>query len=150
MAARCSKETEWTDAKCDQLRELWASDMTAADIGVKLRVSKNAVAGKAHRLGLPSRPSSIIHTGISHRAVRVRGPTLPGVAVGIASQVAPMPSPRTCQWIEGHRPFTPDMFCGRPVIHGSYCAYHHRRCYIGATKPTNSTFNIPDRALPIP
>ena len=156
MAARCGKEFEWTEEKCNQLRELWATDMTAADIGVRMRISKSSVTSKAHRLLLPPRESPIVRSGVSHRAIRVKGPTLPGVdAAADHSATKPhigcsLPSPRTCQWIDGHRPFTPDKFCGQPIMRGAYCDDHHRRCYIGATQPTNSTFNLPARGLPIP
>jgi len=49
----------WTDDKIKQLKKLWAEGYTTGEIGKKLNVSKNAVVGKAHRLGLESRPSPI-------------------------------------------------------------------------------------------
>lgn len=46
----------WTHARTEKLRELWAADQSAAQIAAELRgVSRSAVIGKVHRLGLPSR-----------------------------------------------------------------------------------------------
>ncbi|MDB5698079.1 MAG: GcrA cell cycle regulator [Alphaproteobacteria bacterium] len=50
----------WTDERIDQLKELWSKGMTASQIADELGgVSRNAVIGKAHRLGLQSRPSPV-------------------------------------------------------------------------------------------
>ncbi|MGB0843778.1 MAG: GcrA family cell cycle regulator, partial [Alphaproteobacteria bacterium] len=49
----------WTEERISALRQLWSDGLSAAEIGRRLDVSKNAVIGKAHRLGLPSRPSPI-------------------------------------------------------------------------------------------
>ena len=50
----------WTDERIDRLKELWTQGMTASQIADELGgVSRNAVIGKAHRLGLESRPSPV-------------------------------------------------------------------------------------------
>ncbi len=50
----------WTDERIDRLKELWSKGMTASQIADELgAVSRNAVIGKAHRLGLQSRPSPV-------------------------------------------------------------------------------------------
>lgn len=49
----------WTDQQVDELKRLWDEGLTTGEIGKALGVSKNAVVGKAHRLGLNSRPSPI-------------------------------------------------------------------------------------------
>jgi GcrA cell cycle regulator len=50
----------WTDERIDRLREMWTRGMTASQIAEDLGgVSRNAVIGKAHRLGLQSRPSPV-------------------------------------------------------------------------------------------
>lgn len=42
----------WTDERIDRLKELWSKGMTASQIADELGgVSRNAVIGKAHRLG---------------------------------------------------------------------------------------------------
>ncbi|MFO1259862.1 MAG: GcrA family cell cycle regulator [Sphingomonadaceae bacterium] len=50
----------WTDERIDQLKAMWEKGMTASQIADELGgVSRNAVIGKAHRLGLQSRPSPV-------------------------------------------------------------------------------------------
>jgi GcrA cell cycle regulator len=50
----------WTDERIERLKEMWSRGMTASQIAEELgSVSRNAVIGKAHRLGLQSRPSPV-------------------------------------------------------------------------------------------
>ena len=50
----------WTDERIDQLKNMWTKGLTASQIAEELGgVSRNAVIGKAHRLGLQSRPSPV-------------------------------------------------------------------------------------------
>jgi GcrA cell cycle regulator len=50
----------WSDERIERLKELWTKGMTASQIAEELgAVSRNAVIGKAHRLGLQARPSPV-------------------------------------------------------------------------------------------
>ncbi len=50
----------WTDERIEQLRKLWSEGHPASRIAEELGgVSRNAVIGKAHRLGLAKRPSPV-------------------------------------------------------------------------------------------
>ncbi|HEY0164934.1 MAG TPA: GcrA family cell cycle regulator [Sphingomicrobium sp.] len=50
----------WTDERIDQLKKMWSDGATASQIADELGgVSRNAVIGKAHRLGLDARPSPV-------------------------------------------------------------------------------------------
>ncbi|MEO1968430.1 MAG: GcrA family cell cycle regulator [Sphingomonadaceae bacterium] len=50
----------WTDERIATLKKMWESGSTASQIADELGgVSRNAVIGKAHRLGLKSRPSPV-------------------------------------------------------------------------------------------
>jgi GcrA cell cycle regulator len=50
----------WTDERIDRLKAMWNEGKTASQIAEELGgVSRNAVIGKAHRLGLDSRPSPV-------------------------------------------------------------------------------------------
>ena len=50
----------WTDERIEQLRTMWENGLTASQIADELGgVSRNAVIGKAHRLGLKARPSPV-------------------------------------------------------------------------------------------
>jgi GcrA cell cycle regulator len=86
----------WNAAAIDKLRTLWAGPHSAAEIGHLMGITKNAVVGKAHRLGLPARPSPIRER--AERAPPPRAPrqTLPPVlagrperVLGVAGQIMP-------------------------------------------------------------
>lgn len=50
----------WTEERLETLRSMWFDGKTASEIAEALGgVSRNAVIGKAHRLGLKSRPSPV-------------------------------------------------------------------------------------------
>lgn len=70
----------WTDERIDKLKQMWEGGMTASQIAEALTgVSRNAVIGKAHRLGLQSRPS----------------PVKAGEAAPVAAAPAPKPEPKS-------------------------------------------------------
>jgi GcrA cell cycle regulator len=56
------KEMSWTDERVEQLKRLWAEGLSASQIAGELGgITRNAVIGKVHRLGLSGRakaPSS--------------------------------------------------------------------------------------------
>lgn len=74
---------EWNEETIGRLRTLWAEGHSTAEIGRRMSVSKNAVVGKAHRLGLAARPSPIRRdpdgaaTPRPPAPRRMLGPTLP-------------------------------------------------------------------------
>ncbi len=73
----------WTDERIETLRKMWDSGMTATQIAEELGgVSRNAVIGKAHRLGLASRPSPVKPNTTEAKA-----------AAAPASEAAPAPRP---------------------------------------------------------
>lgn len=50
----------WTEERIERLKTMWANGATASQIAEELGgVSRNAVIGKAHRLGLEQRPSPV-------------------------------------------------------------------------------------------
>lgn len=50
----------WTDERIEKLTKMWEGGSTASQIAEELGgVSRNAVIGKAHRLGLKARPSPV-------------------------------------------------------------------------------------------
>lgn len=60
----------WTEERIDHLKQLWEKGLTASQIAEQLGgVSRNAVIGKAHRLGLKSRPSPV-KSGAKKAAVK--------------------------------------------------------------------------------
>ena len=50
----------WTDERVERLTKLWQEGLSASQVAAELGgVSRNAVIGKAHRLGLKARPSPV-------------------------------------------------------------------------------------------
>lgn len=81
----------WTDERIATLKRLWEEGLTASQIAETLgAVTRNAVIGKAHRLGLKSRPSPVKSNDDS-AAASVTPPTPPQAAPA-AEPAAP---PRT-------------------------------------------------------
>ena len=79
----------WTEERIDTLKTMWEGGQTASQIAEALGgVSRNAVIGKAHRLGLQSRPSPVV----SKEEARVAAEKASAVA---ATSVAPPPAAAT-------------------------------------------------------
>jgi GcrA cell cycle regulator len=85
----------WTDERIEQLRNMWEKGLTASQIADELGgVSRNAVIGKAHRLGLKSRPSPVKATEKAAKPVKAPvapKPSSPAPAQRAAAPVAPRP-----------------------------------------------------------
>ncbi|WP_296222259.1 GcrA family cell cycle regulator, partial [uncultured Sphingomonas sp.] len=74
----------WTEERIDTLRKMWEGGQTASQIAEALGgVSRNAVIGKAHRLGLQSRPSPVVSKDAEAKAA----------AAAAAAKPAPAPEP---------------------------------------------------------
>ena len=83
----------WTDERIDRLKELWTKGMTASQIAEELGgVSRNAVIGKAHRLGLQSRPSPVKPNDIG--TVKPKAAKAPAAPKPEPAAPAPAPKPR--------------------------------------------------------
>ncbi|MBU6474957.1 MAG: GcrA cell cycle regulator [Alphaproteobacteria bacterium] len=66
----------WTDERIALLKKMWKEGKSAADIAKTLGkgVTRNAVIGKAHRMGLSNRPSPIKKTGVVAKPVAKKDP----------------------------------------------------------------------------
>ena len=77
----------WTDERIERLKKMWADGATASQIADELGgVSRNAVIGKAHRLGLEQRPSPV-------KAVEEKEKAKPAKAAKAAPAAAAKPAP---------------------------------------------------------
>ena len=54
---------QWTEERLEKLKKLWDEGLSISQIGEQLGVSRNAIAGKVHRLGLKKRQSPISNKG---------------------------------------------------------------------------------------
>jgi GcrA cell cycle regulator len=88
----------WTEERIDTLKTMWEGGQTASQIAEALGgVSRNAVIGKAHRLGLQSRPSPVVskeeaRVAAEKAAASVAAPA--PVAAARAPEPKPEPRPR--------------------------------------------------------
>lgn len=86
----------WTDERIATLRKMWEGGATASEIATELGgVSRNAVIGKAHRLGLKARPSPV--------KANEKKKTAAPVAKKPAAPAAP-PAPRAAEPVERAAP----------------------------------------------
>ncbi len=82
----------WTDQRIDQLKTLWEKGLTASQIADELGgVSRNAVIGKAHRLGLKSRPSPVKANEPDKKAASKKSTPAPAKLMA-AAPVRPRPA----------------------------------------------------------
>ncbi len=87
----------WTEERIERLKKMWKDGATASQIADELGgVSRNAVIGKAHRLGLEQRPSPVKHDEKQKKAA----PAPPAAKasaraeVSVSAQPAPAASAR--------------------------------------------------------
>lgn len=93
----------WTDERIETLKKMWDSGLTATQIAEELGgVSRNAVIGKAHRLGLPARPSPVKPNEAKAAAKASAAPAPkpapaapPAPPAASAPESAPEPAPRS-------------------------------------------------------
>lgn len=150
---------EWTNERIDELRRLWGQGQTASRIAELLGgVTRNAVIGKAHRLGLRGRPSPIRREE-GHQAAPRPPRTAPAAAIAeeltresvspIIETPAPLPplpveappaavtagkalrsGTKACSWPVGDPKQPGFHFCGEEAVPGRpYCAAHCTQAY---------------------
>ncbi len=131
----------WTDERVDLLKKLWADGLSASQIARQLGdVTRNAVIGKVHRLGLSGRGSPA--RSERPRAVTVPKPTVKPILIkpmivekpvvlenGEFATVTTLKE-NMCKWPIGD-PSSPNFrFCGHKAKEGSpYCEAHARMAY---------------------
>jgi len=127
---------EWTPDRVKTLMALWSEGISTLEIGRRLGVTKNAVVGKVHRLGLPKRQSPISATPRAPREplpepVRLSAPPMPiGKAISMEKLTHGM-----CSWPEGEPGTDNFHFCGLPSVDGKpYCSAHCQRAYVRVSK----------------
>jgi len=140
MSAVEMSAVEWTPERIKVLIAHWEEGLPTSEIGRRLGVTKNAVVGKVHRLGLKKRQSPIRQTSAS-----TAQPKKPKKIVAPAPVAANRPSgdvvrleeltAAMCCWPEGE-PGTPEFhFCGKSSIQDKpYCEEHCARAYVKVSK----------------
>ncbi len=124
----------WTPEAISELGTLWLEGLPSAEIAERLGMSKNAVVGKAHRLGLPPRENPVDRSKI---------------------KTAVAPGPAGCRFIAGEDFLErmrrgEEIHCCRPVSAPgiSWCNEHLRIVYVRHT-PAHRWFSATmDRLSP--
>ena len=112
---------EWTPLRVSVLIALWQEGLATSEIGRRLGVTKNAVIGKVHRLGLTKRQSPIR---------KFEEKTLPADIINLEKLTAGM-----CSWPSGEPGTEGFHFCGRPSAPDKpYCAGHCAQAYVKITR----------------
>jgi len=145
----------WTSERIEQLRSCVESGMTCSQIAAAIGVSRNAVIGKIHRLGLSSgRPAGAgSRANCPPRVRHPRGPTqrrLLRLAYArapldeiMSSMVVISTHPcslididtHQCRWPIGDPASASFLFCGNDAIAGfTYCVGHARMAYRAPTR----------------
>jgi GcrA cell cycle regulator len=143
----------WTDERVDTLKKLWQEGLSASQIAAELGgVTRNAVIGKIHRLGLSGRgqPTSTVK-----RQRRAHAPAIRRVrqsmtmgSLALQTHIEALAEPefrprrdvvvpiakrltiealteRTCKWPIGDPGEQDFHFCGHDSLDGvPYCEYH--------------------------
>lgn len=150
----------WTDERVELLKKLWLDGLSASQIAKQLGgVTRNAVIGKVHRLGLsgraaPSQPARTVFK--APRPARPAATATPSTPVRRAepvsqpSAITPQPAPisapviyneqpgsatvltlgaHMCKWPIGDPATDSFSFCGRRSSEGPYCGEHARVAY---------------------
>lgn len=116
-----SEVWEWTPTRISILIALWNEGLTTSVMGARLGITKNAVVGKVHRLGLPKRGSPI------------RQKPKPAQIINLEAL-----RPGQCCWPEGEPGKEDFRFCGEPAQPDKpYCAHHCERAYVKNPRDSN-------------
>ena len=118
----------WTDERLEELKKLWAQGLSISQIGEALGVSRNAIAGKAHRMGLPKRPSPISKPKAEKPKVE---PVVEEQDLPLRLELRQLVWSRSkCCWPTGDPKKNGFKFCGDTVVPGKpYCLPHCKEAY---------------------
>ncbi len=99
----------WSEDRVAVLEEMWRKGYSARQIAQQLGgVTRNAVIGKANRMGLSQRPKTVRRLPIA----------------------APIRNERNCQWPHGNPGEESFHLCGERVLNGKpYCQQHCEVAY---------------------
>ena len=128
----------WTDERLEELKKLWAQGLSISQIGEALGVSRNAIAGKAHRMGLPKRPSPISKPKAEKPKAE---PIVEEQDLPLRLELRQLVWSRSkCCWPTGDPKKNGFKFCGDTVVPGKpYCLPHCQEAYTtsrDASKPS--------------
>lgn len=114
---------EWTPERTAALIALWSEELSTSEIGRRLGITKNAVIGKVHRLGLPKRRPSVLSEPEPAQVIK-----LDALRSGM------------CSWPLGDPEKEGFHFCGEQTVNSKpYCTKHCAVAYIRTGKDRGQT-----------
>ena len=130
----------WTYERVEKLKQLWEEGLTASRIATELgEVTRNAVIGKAHRLGLSGRMASKKSNGgisiIRKKRINIsQNQKVINIAPIINEPMNPTDFENIkdglCRWPLGEPEEIDFKFCGRNTQEGFvYCQSHYKQAY---------------------
>ncbi len=143
----------WTDERVELLKKLWQDGLSASQIAKQLGgVTRNAVIGKVHRLGLsgratPSKPQRTVFKAPRPARVVTSTPSAPRRLAEPSHHHHHAPAPvrlldeapgtatvltlgaHMCKWPIGDPALDNFTFCGRRTDEGPYCHEHAQVAY---------------------
>jgi GcrA cell cycle regulator len=162
----------WTDERVELLKKLWQDGLSASQIAKQLGgVTRNAVIGKVHRLGLsgratPSKPQRTVFKAPRPARPVAAAPSAPRrIAEPVSpTSLAPVPRPQIdeapgtatvltlgahmCKWPIGDPSLDSFTFCGRRSEEtGPYCHEHAMVAYQPAQSKKKSSASELARSL---
>ena len=120
----------WNEEKLIKLKSLWDKGLPITKIGLELGVSRNAIAGKAHRIGLPKRNSPISKSGDPRKNENNADiQTDNELPLKLLLRDVEWSRNRCC-WPLGDPKLPGFSFCGTSIIPGRpYCEEHSKLAY---------------------
>jgi GcrA cell cycle regulator len=148
----------WNDERVELLKKLWGEGLSASQIAARLgAVTRNAVIGKVHRLGLSGRATTSRmkshrpRARVAKRVARARYPQSgnPALRALYHPEAEPYTPPaeelviplherktiqtlseQSCRWPIGDPQLADFHFCGKGKVNGlPYCEFHARRAF---------------------
>jgi GcrA cell cycle regulator len=105
----------WTEERIDRLKSMWTKGATASQIAEELGgVSRNAVIGKAHRLGLESRPSPVKPGEEKEKKAKAPPPPRAAKPAPAPKVAAPAPQPKEPSPEASRRPVSAGTAAAQP------------------------------------
>jgi GcrA cell cycle regulator len=148
--------SDWSDADIRTVKTMWRNGATATEIAAALggSVTRGAVLGKIHRLGLKraeqaqAKAPRAAGAKPAHKA-RPQSGAKPALVSAASSRVEQPSRPETsgpkpiwalgqcqCRWPIGNLLDPPGLFCAAVTVDGSsWCPVHEEMVYTGTTRP---------------
>ena len=120
----------WDEKKLNKLKKLWDEGIPITKIGIEIGVSRNAIAGKAHRMGLPKRNSPISKSGDPRKnQVASSKENTKNLPLKLMLREVEWSRNRCC-WPIGDPKLPGFSFCGTAIVPGRpYCEEHSNLAY---------------------